>query len=74
MMRYGSWTIEFDPAPYRRQFTWTYVHDDYDGAEDARDYRHGYGRSRGECIVEINALEAEARCYRPALLAQAGER
>jgi hypothetical protein len=31
-----------------------YVHDDYDGAPDANDHRHGYGDSIEDCIREIN--------------------
>lgn len=33
---------------------WEYVHDDYDGAEDARDNRCGYGQTIDECKAEID--------------------
>lgn len=33
---------------------WKFVHEDYDGAPDARDNRIGYGTSIGECIQQIN--------------------
>ena len=31
-----------------------YVHDDYDGAEDSRDNRCGYGKSIEACKAEID--------------------
>lgn len=70
-MRYGSWIITYDPPPIPlRTLDWTYVHEDYDGAEDSGDRRLGYAPDIATCIVEINEIEADARCYRPALLAQ----
>lgn len=33
-------------------FTW--VHEDYDGAPDAYDHRHGFGASIEGCIMQIN--------------------
>lgn len=34
--------------------TWAFVHDSYDGAEDAHDHRHGSAKSIEDCIVAIN--------------------
>ena len=31
-----------------------YVHDDYDGAEDSHDNRHGHGESVETCKAEID--------------------
>lgn len=33
---------------------WTFVHDSYDGAPDAKDNRHGFGSSIDDCIKQIN--------------------
>lgn len=33
---------------------WSFVHDSYDGAEDAHDHRHGSAKSIEDCIVAIN--------------------
>ena len=62
----SSWT---NPIWYRRYRIyqsdtvlsppWAYVHDDYDGAEDAHDHRHGYAGSVIEAKVEIDELEAD---------------
>lgn len=63
--RYGSWRIYFDPPPIPiRTLDWTYVHDDYDGAEDSGDRRCGYAPDIATCIVEINEIEAAARAAR----------
>ena len=34
-----------------------FVHDDYDGADDANDYRYGYGSSVLDCKEAIDELE-----------------
>lgn len=36
------------PSPF------VYIHEDYDGAPDAKDHRHGYCKSIEDCIHEIN--------------------
>jgi hypothetical protein len=51
--RYGRWTIEPSSVSYMASTDWSFVHDDYDGAEDAHDSRHGYGRSVQDCINQI---------------------
>lgn len=52
---YGKWRIyvsDMDPnLPYE------YVHDDYDGAEDAGDSRCGYGVSIEDCKSQIDDHE-----------------
>jgi len=59
--RYGSWRITYDPPPIPlRTMDWSYVHVDYDGADDSRDTRCGYAPDLATCIVEINEIEAEA--------------
>lgn len=60
MMRYGSWIITYDPPPIPlRTLDWTYVHEDYDGAEDSGDRRLGYAPDIATCIVEINEIEGQ---------------
>lgn len=56
---YGKYRIFSNdtPAPYRYAF----VHDDYDGAEDANDNRHGFGNSIEECCDEIDEIEEDLR-------------
>lgn len=34
--------------------TWSWVAEDYDGAPDANDHRHGHGKSIEDCIHQIN--------------------
>ena len=36
------------------QFAYEYVHDDYDGADDANDGRYGHAASIDACKVEID--------------------
>jgi len=38
---------------------WTFVHEDYDGAEDGRDFRCGHGESVMDCIKQIKNLVDE---------------
>jgi hypothetical protein len=56
-IRHGKWTIyptdPLPPIPTWRQFAWSYVHEDYDGAEDAGDSRFGYAPTPEACIAEI---------------------
>lgn len=56
-IRHGKWTISptdpLPPIPTWREAAWSYVHDDYDGAPDAGDSRHGYAASPEACIAEI---------------------
>ena len=33
---------------------WSFVHENYDGAEDAHDHRYGDAKTIEECIVSIN--------------------
>lgn len=35
-----------------------FVHDDYDGADDAYDGRHGFGNSIEDCKDQIREMEA----------------
>jgi hypothetical protein len=59
-MKYGDWHIEYDPPPIpTRQFDWHYWHDDYDGAEDACDNRHGSVASLEIAMQEIDDYEGE---------------
>ena len=58
--RHGSYTIYYEPPPIpTRAFDWHSVHDDYDGAPDANDRRHGPAESPDACRYEIDILEEE---------------
>lgn len=57
---YGRWRIYLsDDAEWGREFTYAYVHDDYDGAPDAHDGRCGHGATVEECRTEIDDLWGE---------------
>lgn len=49
-----KWRIYLGEPEYGHLFTFAYMHDDYDGAEDAHDTRHGYGATIEACKQEIN--------------------
>lgn len=61
-LRHGSWTIQptdpLPPIPCWREFAWSYVHDDFDGAPDGNDNRCGHAASPEACLSEIEELEA----------------
>ena len=56
---YGRWRIYVGEPRYGSQFAYAYVHDDYDGAPDAYDSRHGYAASIEEAKAEIDEMEAD---------------
>lgn len=59
---YGKWWIypnDFTAHPEAWRVAWSFVHDDFDGAEDAGDHRCGYAATVEACRAEIDALEAE---------------
>ena len=66
--RHNSYTIQYLPKPIpTRRYDWSYWHDDYDGAPDAFDHRHGDAASVEDCkreIDEIEAFEADGVCHR----------
>lgn len=51
--RWRIYQSEFFPGQY------AYVHDDYDGAEDAGDFRHGRAISVESCKAEIDEWIAD---------------
>lgn len=38
-------------------YNYEYTHDDYDGAEDAHDHRHGYAKTVEEAKAEIDEID-----------------
>lgn len=57
---HGKWRIylEFNPGESRMDFA--FVHDDYDGAPDAGDHRHGFGHTVEDCKEQIaEMIEAQ---------------
>jgi hypothetical protein len=63
-MVYREFHIGRTIASFWPSTDWCYVHDDYDGAEDANDKRCGYGYSIRDCQKEIDAWwdeQADAR-------------
>lgn len=53
-MVYRGFHIGRSLVSYMTATDWCYVHDDYDGAEDANDNRLGYGYSIRDCQREID--------------------
>lgn len=51
---YHGYRIFHDDEIDPRFGKFRFVHDDYDGAPDARDARHGEGTSIMDCIRQIN--------------------
>lgn len=45
------------PIPTWRQFAWSFVHPDFDGADDSRDPRCGHAASPEDCKSEIDWIE-----------------
>jgi hypothetical protein len=61
-IRYGDWSIylnDFSAHPQAWQVGWLYVHDDFDGADDANDGRCGACASVDACKAEIDDREAD---------------
>lgn len=56
---FGKWHIAPSSVSYAKSTDWSFWHDDYDGAEDANDPRHGYGSSKEACVEAILEWEAE---------------
>lgn len=54
MISYRGYTIHFDTLA-----GWLWVHDDFDGAPDAHDNRHGMGKSIEDCKEWIDEMEDE---------------
>lgn len=68
---YGKWRIFVGEPQYGKQFAYQYLHDDFDGAEDANDYRCGHAATVDECRAEIDDYELEhptATRPKPALM------
>lgn len=58
---YGPWHIYYDAPPIpARNCDWHWVHDNFDGAEDANDNRCGSAASFAECLNEIDEFEDDA--------------
>lgn len=49
---YRGYRIHHRDSAYDKR--WSFIHDDYDGAEDAHDHRLGSESTIEECIVAIN--------------------
>ncbi len=54
---HGKWRIYVESSPFGN---WAFCHDDYDGAEDANDNRHGWGKSVDDCKEFIAEMEASS--------------
>jgi len=64
---HGRWRIYAADADARAfgGYAYEYVHDDYDGAPDANDNRHGFAKTLDEAKYECDALDEENApdCY-----------
>ena len=54
----GKWRIFVSDSPYAPE-SFCFCHDDFDGAPDANDTRHGYGTTIQSCREQIAEYEAE---------------
>lgn len=63
MITYRGYEVEYDAYPMiRKQFKWSFVHEDYDGAgPDYRDPRAGFGKSFNDCCTQIDDIEDDRR-------------
>lgn len=53
--KYRGWIIYYDPPPIPdRRFDWHFYHEDYDGAPDGNDDRHGDGPTLRSCFEQID--------------------
>jgi hypothetical protein len=61
-IRHGEWKIYLNDyvGPGDHIVAWAYVHDDFDGAEDANDNRYGYAATVEACKTQIDDHEDEA--------------
>jgi hypothetical protein len=51
---YGEYRIYHYDLVFNK---YAYVHNDYDGAPDAKDHRHGTAKTIEDCIIEIDEIE-----------------
>jgi hypothetical protein len=58
---HGKWRIYVSDDPFLGPCKYEYVHDDYDGADDANDNRAGYARTVDEAKQQIDEYEEDAR-------------
>ena len=55
MIKYRNYFIYYDASPIPlRTYDWVYEHEDYDGAPDSWDFRHGYASSQADAEREID--------------------
>ena len=55
---YRGYVITYDPPPVPvREWDWHFVHEQFDGAPDAGDYRCGDAASLTDCMCEIDLIE-----------------
>jgi len=57
VIRYGKWTLAYVP-PVAAHRPWVFTHDDFDGAPDLLDPRHGCCASIADCIARITEIES----------------
>lgn len=55
-----GWRIYLSDLAVVHGYEWDYVHDDYDGADDANDHRCGQAHTVEEAKAEIDHHEQEA--------------
>jgi len=57
---YRDFLVSYDPPPIpHRDMDWHFVHDDFDGAPDAHDPRHGRGPTAQDCVRQIDEMMDE---------------
>ena len=58
-IKYRGYSIYCDRDCTPLKLDWNFVHDDYDGAPDANDFRCGREKTIEDCIITINEIEAD---------------
>lgn len=54
--RYRGFQIGMANYSPAAQFDWEFTHEDYDGAPDGGDNRHGRGASLADCMAQIDDM------------------
>lgn len=54
---YGRYRIYLNDCNIDPQCDYVFVHDDYDGADDANDSRSGFGPTVDDCKNQIDEME-----------------
>lgn len=57
-VKYRGYLIYHNDSIWPNYEKFQFVHKDYDGAPDSKDYRFGYGHTIEDCVEKINERES----------------